>query len=65
MDDQQNYSPIVQKAAYRFHFVQRWMGAWIKPALLASLDRLGDSQKFVGLEAGTPHQGAIDVPGRE
>src|SRR5882672_8653130 len=46
--------------------------SWRKPftasisrALLASLSRLGDSQKVVGLEAGAAHQGTVDVVRRQ
>src|SRR5437899_2591869 len=46
--------------------------SWRKPftasisrALLASLGCLGDSQKFVGLQAGAANQGAVDVARRQ
>src|SRR5947207_1432394 len=46
--------------------------SWRKPftasisrALLAALGRLGDSQKFVGLQAGAAHQGTVYVASRQ
>ena len=32
-----------------------------KRALLAALGGLGDSQKFIGLQAGATDQGAVDI----
>ena len=36
-----------------------------KRGLLAALGRLGDSQKFSGVEAGAADQGAVDVTRRQ
>ena len=41
------------------------MGMSAKRALLAALGGLGDSQKFIGLQAGTTDQGAVDVARRQ